>query len=84
MSKKHWFCFCYTGRSSDSSERGQTWANTFTGYPCKEVTVQMINENKANAGVDENATVVSVSYLGYMTRQEFVGDEVDKKLEGEG
>ncbi len=73
--KKHWFAFSYTGNNRDGSP-GQAWASTYTGYEQRDsnVTMDMIHENKAYADVADDATLISVSYLGYMTREEFTGE----------
>ena len=68
--KKHWFCFSYKGEEIETGNNVS--ACTYTGYLYREVTMNMIKENKKIAGLKENAVLIAVSYLGEMTRNEFV------------
>lgn len=76
--KKHWFAFTYTGKNRDGSP-GQAWSSAYTGYAQREssVTMAMIQENKAFADVADDATLISVSYLGFMTRDEFTAGQAE-------
>lgn len=65
----HWYCFSYIGKLLKDGSHCN--ACTYTGYEHKEVTLGMIKENKRNAGVADDAVLISVSYLGHMTREEF-------------
>jgi len=65
--RQHWYCFSYTDIAGSIS----IFASTYTGYIRKGITMQRINENKKNANVRGEAVLVSCSYLGYMTREEF-------------
>ena len=69
--KKYWFCFSFIGNCLEGN--GQVQASTQTGYLKDKITMGMIKDNKERAGVDSNAAVVSVSYLGYMTKEELKG-----------
>lgn len=64
--KLYWFCFSYV-------DNARIYASTYTGYSDKSVTLKHIKENKTYAGVSDNAVLLSLSYLGYMTRMEFTG-----------
>lgn len=69
--KKHWFCFSYRGYNLDD---GLTCdASTYTGYNHKNITLKAIKENKVHAGVRDSAVLISVSYLGYMNKEEIMG-----------
>jgi len=70
--KLHWFCFSYTGKEIETGDDVQ--ASTYTGYSTKNITLPIIDENKKNAHVTDAAVLLSVSYLGYMTRAELLGD----------
>ncbi len=69
--KKHWYALSYRGKCLDSSHQAD--ATTYTGYPDTNLTMDHIMEGKENAGVRGDAVLISVSYLGFMTRKEFVG-----------
>ncbi len=76
MIKKHWFCFSYVGSSNDDG--GATaYGSAYVGYLRRGVTRAMIEENKGVAGLSRDAVLVSVSYLGKMTRGTFVGQEAE-------
>lgn len=63
--KKHWYCFTYAAAGMQAS--------TYTGYEKKGVTMQMIDENKKNAGVPQESVLLACIHLGYMTKDEFTG-----------
>ena len=65
----HWFCFSYIGRDRVSNQ--QVNACTYTGYEDNNITMAMIKANKENAGVKNDACLISVSYLSHMTKEEF-------------
>ena len=71
--KCHWFCFSYQGYALDNGEKCK--ASTYTGYPLKYVNMKMIQDNKEFAGVDKDAVLISCSYLGHMTKEDFLGEE---------
>ena len=72
----HWYCFSYIGHGIDD---GLTInVSTYTGYFKKNVTNAMILKNKEYAGVTHTAVLIAVSYLGYMTREEFEGVDNEK------
>jgi hypothetical protein len=60
---KHWYSFTYTS--------GAEAGSTYTGYEGKGVTLKMIQDNKANAHMPVPSVLLSVCYLGYMTKEEF-------------
>ena len=71
--KLHYYCFSYIGVSISDCQ--QCYASTYTGYPEKLITVPIIEENKDYAGVLSSATLLSVSYLGHMTKDTLIGGE---------
>ena len=73
----HWYCFSYIGKDIKT---GLT-ANgcTYSGYTEEGVTLQAITENKQNAGVTDDAVLISVSYLGKMTKEVFTGKSKNEK-----
>ena len=68
---RHYYCFSYVGRSSEDGHQCQ--ACTYVGYDERRITKSIIEENKIAAGVDEDAVLLAVSYLGHMTREEMLG-----------
>lgn len=69
--KLHYYCFTYIGLNETEL---QCNASTYTGYLEKEITIKKINENKKNAGVNDNAVLLAASYLGYMTTETMTGE----------
>lgn len=67
----HWFCFTYSGECIETGK--SVTASSYVGYPGREVTKPMIDANKKAAGVTNCAALIAVSYLGEMTRDEFLG-----------
>lgn len=78
LRRKHWFLFTYVGPSQES---GRTCVgHAVTGYPTRAINLSANEENKAHAGVTDEATAVSVSYLGKMTRRRMMaGREAQKR-----
>lgn len=72
IEKSHWYCFAYIG--NDLNSNLACHASTYTGYKNKKVTMDRIMKNKAHAGVTDEAVLLSVSYLGYMSNEEFKGE----------
>ncbi len=66
MNELHWYSFAYTS--------GKETGSTHTGYDTKGVTLEMIKDNKVNAGMTKRSVLLSVCYLGYMTTEEFTGE----------
>ena len=76
----HWFCFSYTGKDLDGG--WQCSASTYSGFSDRRLTLLRIAEGKALAGVTDEAVLLSASYLGYMTKAEFL--EGSEEGEGDG
>ncbi len=68
--KQHWYCFSYVGKSLVGGENCEV--STYSGLPSQKITKDIIGINKQYAGVSNNAVLISCSYLGYMTREEFL------------
>jgi hypothetical protein len=66
--KKHWYCFAFVGGQAEFGRECR--ACTYTGYQDKLITMPRIKENKRYAGVKDDAVLLSVSYLGYMTKEQ--------------
>ncbi|WP_426994432.1 hypothetical protein [Methylomonas sp. CM2] len=71
----HWFCFSYYGQCNETGR--QATASAYVGYPGREVTAPMIDKNKKVAGVTGDSALIAVSYLGEMTREEFLGHNAE-------
>lgn len=61
--KLHWYSFAYSS--------GDETGSTYTGYDNKGVTLKMIQDNQVNAGMTKRSVLLSVCYLGYMTKAQF-------------
>jgi len=61
--KYHWYNFSYAYSCGFGSAQ--------TGYKYKYITNKAINENRIYAKVGEDSVLLSVSYLGYMTREQY-------------
>jgi hypothetical protein len=72
---RHWYCFSFSGKIDGSVVGMDCRASTYAGYKQKNITLEMITEQKKQAGVTSSAVLMSVSYLGYMTSEEFKGEE---------
>jgi len=68
----HWFCFSYIGNALECGGLGN--GCVYSSYRSKNITLGMIKDNKGGAGLRDDATLISVSYLGYMTRKEFAAE----------
>lgn len=65
--KKHWFNLSFI----EPVENGMTYGNGYTSSDVKALTLAQINNNKVFAGVGDRAVLLSCSYLGFMTKEEF-------------
>ena len=65
--RMHWYCFSYVGAVDSGLQHGCS----YVGYESENITHRNIKENKRNAGMKDDAVLVSVTRLGYMTKQEF-------------
>ena len=70
MEELHWYCFSYIGGHANG-HTGTVSGSTYSGFTFKKITLKIIKDNKANANMNDDAVVVSISYLGLMTREEF-------------
>lgn len=72
---KHWYCFSYLGTSIDDGHN--CYVSIYSGNPRKGVTMPMINHNKKEAGVNNNAVLIGCMYLGEMTKADFLGHNAE-------
>lgn len=68
--KKYWFCFSFRG---DFKDGGAGVASYYAGFLTKKITEKRIEDSKINLGMKENTVLMSLSYLGFMSRSEFSG-----------
>ena len=63
--KRHWYCFvfyCKTGVGS-----------SYSGYPYQDwFNYTIIEHEKKNARVPEDSVLLSITYLGFMSKAEFL------------
>lgn len=81
--KLHWYCFSYYGNSRDGKLTEFAHGSAYAGYKTKKITLSRIEENKAFARVSDSSVLISCSYLGLMTNEEFTGNK-DEENESEG
>lgn len=67
--KKHWYSFSFSG--IDENSGCQCNASTYIGYKEKLITRMRIDYAKKAAGVSD-AVLLNASYLGYMTKEQFL------------
>ena len=67
----HWFCFSFMGQNERTGDNYSTSVYS-GGYPSKNITRKIIDENKYHAEVPDSAALIAVTYLGKMTREEFL------------
>jgi hypothetical protein len=68
--RKHWFSYCF----QESGGTRIVTASAYIGYPESAITKERIEVAKDGAGVSVNAVLLNVSYLGHMTRSQFLGE----------
>lgn len=70
MQKLHWYCFAFIGTIIQSYKSGHS--SCYQGFILKDkITLLDIKEAKSWARTNEDSVLLSVSYLGYMTEEEF-------------
>ncbi len=64
----HWYCvsFQFTGRETGTVMN----ASTYTGASAKKVTIEMLSQAKERAGMDPRSIVISINYMGKMTKSQ--------------
>lgn len=70
--KLHWHCFAFSGKTLQDED---CFSTTYMGYHDKEITLPRIEEAKSAAKINQEAVLLYVSYLGYMTKEEFTVNE---------
>ena len=65
--KKHFYAFAFQYVSGTV----QGTSSTYVGYDDQIVTLPRINTAKSGAGVPATAALIGLSYLGYMTEDDF-------------
>jgi hypothetical protein len=67
MDSRHWFIYTFMY----INENYKIVTNFTMGYSSKRINKADIAEAKSLAHAPENAVVMNISYLGYMTQEEF-------------
>ena len=65
--KQHIYCLTFI----DSSTGPVAYASVYGGFDEHKITLSQIAHAKGGAGVTQAATLLSCSYLGHMTQEEF-------------
>lgn len=68
---QHWYALSFIGRHLNGSD--QAWGCVYIGYPDQKMTKPRIDAAKAGAELRPDATLLGITYLGYMTKSEFTG-----------
>ena len=63
----HWYCLTYCGEIGGNMAYG----STYCGYKDNHITLSEVGRNRVEAGFNGSATLMSATYLGLMTTQEF-------------
>ena len=75
--KLHWYSFTYQGKPINGY--GISIGGSYAGYSGEGVTLDIIRRNKERAGLERDAILLSTSYLGFMTKEEFEEEFPDKE-----
>ena len=67
---KHWYSLSFYGLSKKSGQLANGY--TITGYNKKDLVLADIEEAMSSAGMNEKAVLLSVSYLGEWSEEDFV------------
>ena len=70
MEKQHYFNFCFMYFTDNGNVAYESVQNNFVN---KNITVNKINNTKREAEIKQYSILISCSYLGYMTYDEFMG-----------
>ena len=68
--KLHYYAFSFIHAQGNTTQHG----SVYLGYEGKMITVPRIKEAKASALMPSDSVLLAVSYLGYMTHEECVGE----------
>ena len=74
----HWFCFCFEWILKGKVVK----ASSYIGRYDKDITMEVIDEARDRALVDEHSVLISCSYLGCMTNEKFTGKVEDDESRG--
>ncbi len=78
--KRHWYAISFKGFLRDEIGM-QADATAYIGFVDKRITMRRVADAKDAAGVDQDAALIAVSYLGRMPRSEFANGD-DSQAEG--
>lgn len=69
MQALHWYCFSFFGRMTSCGQTG--YSSAYKGFGSKDkITLLDIESVKTVAQTSKGSTLLSVSYLGCMTKEE--------------
>ena len=75
---QYWYAFCFMITTKD----GAMHATCYIGRDEMNINMNTIAEAKRTAKVDDEAVMISCSFLGLMTREAFTGENIDRAAEG--
>ena len=69
----HWYCLIFNGVSLEEGQQCTT--STYTGCSIKDqFTLAAIKKQKAFAKIREDSVLTSITYLGFMTKEQFTAE----------
>tara|TARA_R110002096_G_scaffold152085_2_gene315027 strand:- start:8643 stop:8888 length:246 start_codon:yes stop_codon:yes gene_type:complete len=72
---RHYYCFSFVGVSLDTD--GDSHAATYYGMDEKnKITIPLIEGLKTEAGLTKSAVLIGISYLGQMTSDEVIFNQL--------
>lgn len=75
----HWYCFTYVGSTIEG--RSGATACTYAGLEKEKITLEIIKQQKKEAGMMDGSVLISCIYLGCMAKDVFVGETTSETNE---
>jgi len=72
--KQFWYNFSFNGTSRRTGRKG--YSDCQIPVESRDITLDVISTAKRKAGMNDQAAFISMHYLGYMSEEEFRGEEV--------
>lgn len=67
---RHYYCITYFGNRGGN----QVYTNVYSAHTVKQISKGLLDRVSKQYELD-NAVVMAISYMGYMTEEEFKSDE---------
>lgn len=69
--EQHWYCFSFSGAANGVGAS----ASQYLGLETKQIKKMFINYASELTGLDKGAVLISATYLGLMTNEQFTAKE---------